>query len=51
MMLSPVHVCFIVTNEYFKTQLIKSMVGLLKPASVVLLGASGLYLLIRYVLF
>ncbi|MBN2444354.1 MAG: DUF401 family protein, partial [Spirochaetales bacterium] len=51
MMLSPVHVCFVVTNEYFKTRLVNSLGGLLKPAFVVMIGAAGLYLLIRFVLF
>lgn len=32
MMLSPVHVCLIVTNEFFKTSLAKSLKNLLMPA-------------------
>ena len=32
MMLSPIHVCLIVTNEYFKTRLSHSISGLLRPA-------------------
>lgn len=51
MMLSPVHVCFIVTNEYYKTRLGNSLIGLLKPALVVFSGTLLLYFLIRYVLF
>ncbi|MBN2533137.1 MAG: DUF401 family protein [Spirochaetales bacterium] len=51
MMLSPVHVCFIVTNEYFKTRLFKSLVGLIKPVLFVIAGTFGLYVLIRFVLF
>ena len=35
----------------FKTRLVKSLGGLLKPASVVLAGCLGLYALIRFVLF
>jgi hypothetical protein len=32
MMLSPIHVCLIVTNQYFKTSLAASLLGMLKPA-------------------
>jgi len=35
-MLSPVHVCFIVTNEHFKTSLLKSMGRLIFPSVLVL---------------
>lgn len=40
MMLSPVHVCLIVTNEYFKTSMPRSLAGLLKPAILVLTGGA-----------
>ncbi|MBN1797105.1 MAG: DUF401 family protein [Spirochaetales bacterium] len=50
MMLSPLHVCHLVTNEYFKTNLIKSIVELLKPAAVVAAGALSLFILIRIIL-
>lgn len=46
LMLSPVHVCLIVTNEYFKTSLTSSIIGLLKPALAVLACAILIYLLI-----
>ena len=46
LMLSPVHVCLIVTNEYFKTSLTGSIIRLLKPALVVLACAILIYLLI-----
>ncbi|MCD8351366.1 MAG: DUF401 family protein [Planctomycetaceae bacterium] len=36
MMLSPIHVCLIVTNEYFKTSLAGSLYGLVRPAAVLL---------------
>jgi integral membrane protein (TIGR00529 family) len=49
MILSPVHVCFIVTNEYFKTELLKSLIELIKPALAVLSGALLMYILIRLV--
>jgi hypothetical protein len=38
MMLSPVHVCLIVTNEHFRTRLVHSLRGLLAPAAAVLAG-------------
>ncbi len=38
-MLSPVHVCLIVTNEYFKTNLEKSLVAIIPPAIVMMLTA------------
>ncbi len=41
MMLSPIHVCLIVTNEYFKTSLSASLAGMLRPAAVVLACALG----------
>jgi len=37
-LVSPVHVCFIVTNEYFSTTLVKSLKGLAGPCLFVLLG-------------
>ena len=39
MMLSPIHVCLIVTNEYFKTHLGHSLAGLLRPAGLLFLCA------------
>ncbi len=39
MMLSPIHVCLIVTNEYFKTGLADSLRGLLKPATLLFVCA------------
>lgn len=39
MMLSPVHVCFIVTNEYFKTDIIHNGIRLIRPAlCIVVMG-------------
>ena len=37
-MLSPVHVCLVVSNQYFKTPLLRSLGGLLLPVLLVLLG-------------
>ncbi len=34
MMLSPIHVCLIVTNEYFKTSMAGSLYGLARPAAM-----------------
>ncbi len=48
-LMSPVHVCLIVSNEYFKTGLAKSLSGLIKPVLVVLAAAlilSRLFLLL-----
>ncbi|MBI9102570.1 MAG: DUF401 family protein [Spirochaetales bacterium] len=39
MMLSPVHVCLIVTNQYFKTGVFRSLKGLIRPAAVVMVSA------------
>ena len=48
MMLSPVHICHLVTNDYFKTNLVKSILDLLKPSLIVLAGS---FLLSRVWLF
>lgn len=48
-LLSPVHVCLLVSNEYFKIGLGKSLLGILKPAIVVLAAGfllSRLYMVI-----
>lgn len=37
-LVSPVHVCLIVTNEYFKTSLLKSLRGLWGPCLILLAG-------------
>jgi hypothetical protein len=44
-MLSPVHVCHLVSNEYFETELSHSTRLLLAPSALVLLGSILLYLL------
>lgn len=38
MMLSPVHACLVVSNQFFKVGLARSLGGLLKPAAIVLAG-------------
>ncbi len=45
--LSPVHVCLIVSNEYFKTSLTDSLIKLIKPSIIVIAGALILYFIIR----
>ena len=35
-MLSPIHVCLIVTNQHFKTRLHRSIVGLLAPTATLM---------------
>ncbi len=41
MMLSPIHVCLIVTNDYFKTNMIRSLYGILRPALFMFILAAG----------
>ena len=50
MMLSPVHICLIVTNEHFRTRLVHSLAGLIRPAAAVLVGGVVLSVLVRLVL-
>ena len=45
-MLSPVHVCLVVSNQYFKTSLLRSLGGLLLPVLLVLLGTYAYSLLL-----
>lgn len=49
MIFSPIHVCLIVTNEYFKTGLWESLKGLVKPGCFVL-GSAALYATALYIL-
>jgi len=49
-MLSPVHVCLVVSNQYFKTSLLRSLGGLLLPVAVVLGGTYLFSLLLRLLL-
>ncbi len=48
MLLSPVHVCLIVTNEHFKTGIADSLVRLVKPAAVVLSASVLMYWILRF---
>ncbi|MDR1534378.1 MAG: DUF401 family protein [Planctomycetota bacterium] len=45
MMLSPIHLCLIVTNQYFKTGLFSSLAGVLRPAGLVFATAVAYYFL------
>lgn len=47
MMLSPVHLCFLVTKDYYGASLIKSYRYLLLPALSVMATVAGLFFLIR----
>jgi integral membrane protein (TIGR00529 family) len=42
MMLSPIHVCLIVTNEYYKTNLFESLTGIVRPV-VFVFACAALY--------
>jgi integral membrane protein (TIGR00529 family) len=46
-MLSPVHVCLVVSNQYFKTSLLRSLGRLILPVIFVLAGTYGYSLLLR----
>lgn len=50
MMLSPVHVCLMVTSEYFKTEVLKNALALAKPGLVIMTCAVVVYLLYGAVL-
>ncbi len=47
-MLSPVHICLAVTNQYFKTSLLRSLAGLLPPAALIMGGAIGFSRLLSF---
>lgn len=49
LLLSPVHVCLIVTNDHFKTSLVASIREMLLPASFVFAGVCLLSMLIRII--
>ncbi len=48
MMLSPVHVCLIVTSEHFKTAVLANLVRLAAPAAGVIAAAVAYHLALRY---
>ncbi|MBI4979095.1 MAG: DUF401 family protein [Spirochaetes bacterium] len=47
MMLSPIHICFVVTNEYFKSNLLAAYRYVLPAAGVVALGVAACTILYR----
>jgi len=50
MMLSPMHVCIVVTNEHFRTSLYRSLAGILKPAAAVFCGVIVVHLAVKWLL-
>jgi len=49
LMLSPVHLCLLVGCEHFNTKISGCLVGLLRPASLVLLGGIVIYISIIFI--
>ena len=49
MMLSPVHLCFLVTKDYFGASLIKSYRHLFKPAFTIMAVSTAIFLVLRIV--
>ncbi|HOF90144.1 MAG TPA: DUF401 family protein, partial [Armatimonadota bacterium] len=47
MMLSPVHVCLLVTNEHFNTRLHRTLPPLLGPAAVVAAAVVAVHLALK----
>jgi len=50
MLLSPVHVCLIVTSKHFDTRVLRNAAGMLSPAAVVAAWALALYVLLGWVI-
>lgn len=48
MMLSPVHLCLLVTKDHFRASLLRSYRHILLPAAAVMLAAMGLFLISRF---
>ena len=51
MMLSPVHLCFLVTKDYFKASLLNSYRHIIKPALTVMSVSGALFLITRILYF
>jgi len=47
MLLSPVHVCLIVTSEHFRTGVLRNAAGLLRPAAVMLAATVAMHVALR----
>ncbi len=50
MLVSPVHVCLIVTSQYFSTRLLRNVAALLKPAAAVMAWVLVLHYVVRAIL-
>ena len=50
MLISPVHVCLVVTCEYFETEVIPNILGMVKPALVMLVWSVVLHVIYRLLL-
>jgi len=50
MMISPMHVCIVVTSEHFRTPLYRSLAGILKPAAAVFCGVIVVHLVVKWIL-
>ena len=47
MMLSPLHVCFVVSSEYFESHLFRNMRLLAVPLFVIAAGAGGYFFVLK----
>ena len=47
MILSPVHICLVVTSEHFDTSVTTSLIRLIKPASHIMIASIVMYIIIR----
>ncbi len=50
MMLSPVHICWVVTNQFFRASTLASLRGLIKPSLAVLIAAIAAHVGVRWFL-
>jgi hypothetical protein len=46
-MISPIHICFLVTKDYYKANLWKSYRYILPPIATILLAITGFFLITR----
>jgi len=50
MLLSPVHVCLVVTSEHFKTPIAGNIAGLIKPGAVIMAAALAMYFVLGWLI-
>jgi len=50
MMITPMHVCLVVTNAHFRTSLYRSLAGIARPAAVVFCGVLLVHWVVRWLL-